>query len=225
MKSTPIIILCHWHTASSLISKTLKECGMFVGNKNTLWDETCEVNCEHSLLNNTMADILYSGVSKDRLDIIEKILISYKEEKRSFYGVRVTHGLQVWDEVEGLFKKHWPDAKYIIGIQHPLQIIKILRTKPHSNEWPDEKILKSWMSISTAAKELISDGAYVIAFPTSWNKGVKKIVGKLGMKWSENEIFNPKKNYYISEKEKKDFKSKHSEAIRLYDSLLKAVTK
>lgn len=221
----PIVILSHWHTASSIISKTLKECGMFVGNKNTFWDETCEVNCEHSLMNNTMADIFYHGVTKERLDIIEKILISYNQEKHPFYGIKVTHGLQVWDKVRNIFKNQWPTAKYIVGIQHPIGIIKTLRTRPHSNEWPDKRILESWMSIENSAMELIASGAYIMDCQLSWPKGFNKILKGLKIKPVKSTIYDGAKIHKINMKEKNDFKIKHPEAIRLYEKLLKSVTK
>jgi len=225
MKETQIVILSHWHAASSLVSKTLKEGGMFVGNKNTFWDDSCNANCEHGLLNNTMADILYNGVKQESLNTIEKVLISYKKEPKSFYGVKVTHGLQTWDIIKDIFKKQWPNAKYIVGIQHPLGIIKTLRTRSHSKEWPDERILKSWLSIESAADELINDGAYVVDCHSSWPKGINKILSSLKIKPVATAVYDRSRIYNISRKEKFEFKKSHPKSNKLYEKLIKSVIK
>lgn len=195
----PVFIFCHWHTGSSLISRALEKCGMFMGNENTVWDETCEINCEHSLMNNTMADILYQGVTPERLSTVKDILVSYNKEagerKNFCYGFKVTHGLQVWEHVQALFEKHCPNAKYIIGIRDPRQIIRSVRKKSHSDEWPDERVSKSWVSVGKVMITFVKKGAFVVDCPSSWaNKarGMKNIVRELGMTWSPdaNNIFD-----------------------------------
>ena len=55
-----IAILCHWSSGSSILAKTLRDCGMQIGNEKTWWTAECEEQCEHGLLN-TVGNLLYHG--------------------------------------------------------------------------------------------------------------------------------------------------------------------
>lgn len=232
MKNTPIIIPCHWHTGSSLLSNVFNRCGMNVGNEKTYWNKLCFANCEHYLLNNTIAAVV-NNEHKDvnqNIDQVKLILESYKREALvnswKFYGVKTTHLLQSWTIFGKIFQSCWPDAIYVIGIQHPLRIAKTLQATPHGEKY-DKKdlydyVAKSWLSSYKGVKEILAGSAYIIDYPISWQQNkIKIIINDIGLNYQNGAMFKKTKIYKMGKVEKKEFGKQYPEAIEIYHELSK----
>lgn len=229
----PIMIASHWHTGSSLLAKAFAMCGMSVGNKNTFWDETCIPNCEHYLLNNTIAAVVNNEHEdiNENIEQVRRVLNSYKieamEEDWKFYGLKVTHLLQAWDAFGSVVKECWPDAVYVIGIQHPLRIAKTLQAKPHGAAYSKKElhdyVAASFINAYTGIDDLLKTKPYVIDYPTAWNARVKTIINKIGLKYNKNveKMFKENRNYTLGKIEKEEFEKKYPEATKRYYDLVK----
>lgn len=229
----PIAIFCHWRSGSSLLSRALNLCGMHTGNEATGWSEECEAQCEHGGLN-TVGDRLYHvGIQDAGVGKIEGILTAYKKEAIkngwAFYGVKFTHILQerCWKYIYPEFKKHWPDAKYIVQIRHPLGVILSLKKAkaalrdPPTSWITDEEIIDSWMSTSNAIKELSKDGALILIYPDVFlTKQIQEIVKRIGMRWNKKANIFKKTDFSVySKKELLAFKKKYPEADAMFEEL------
>jgi len=232
-KLTPIIIPCHWHTGSSLISKTLENCGMHTGNKKTFWDDSCLDNCEHYLLSSTIATVV-NNEHKDVNQNIEQVRIileNYKNEAENnnweFYGVKTTHLLQSWDVFGKVFQTCWPDAIYVIGIQHPIQIAKTLASKPHGAKYSKKELYDyvtiSWLKACEGIKDILTlkNQIYIIDCPTSWqNNEIKTILNKIGLDYKAGDMFQDDRIYKV-DGEKEGFEKDYPEATKAYYDLVK----
>ncbi len=196
----PIAILCHWHTGSSCLSKTLAACGMEVGNEKTYWAKECEAQCEHSELNRIGDNISRGIVLQEEIDRIGIILRSYveqaKEEGWKHFGVKFTHVLQkeCWKYFGPAFEKYWPGVKYVVAVRDPEVFVKTTK----DSSWPEERIMCSWASTLGATLFLAEQGAHIVVYPDSFETNrVASVVRALGLEYGEKAktIFNPAKNH------------------------------
>jgi len=224
-----IAILCHWRSGSSLTAKILNLCGMMVGNEATGWGKVCEPQCEHARLNGVGNEI-YWDISDDLVDLENRasnILLSYKEQGWKTYGVKVTHVLQdkCWKLFGPVFKRLWPDAKYVITLRHPAGVCKSLKDA----EISEDAIVDSWMSTYNATNELVKKGAIVLLYPDSFmpitQNEIKLAVKKLGLNWSKkaDDLLDKKilTRSAVSDAEVKAFRKKYPEAVKMFDELKK----
>lgn len=229
----PIMIASHWHTGSSLLAKAFAICGMSVGNEKTFWNETCLSNTEHYLFNNTIAAVVNNEHKniEENIEQIGQILKSYKQEAAEnnwkFYGLKITHLLQAWDVFGPVIKECWPDAVYVIGIQHPLRIAKTLQAKPHgavySRKELHDYVAASFINAYTGIDDLLKTKSYIIDYPTAWNARVKTIINKIGLKYNKDveKMFKENRNYTLGKIEKEEFEKKYPEATKRYYDLIK----
>uniref|UniRef100_A0A6M3L8Z6 Putative sulfotransferase domain contining protein n=1 Tax=viral metagenome TaxID=1070528 RepID=A0A6M3L8Z6_9ZZZZ len=194
MKQLAIAILCHWRSGSSLTAMILNACGMHTGNEATGWLEERDKNqCEHGVLNTVGNHLFHAGYDESYLSKVAPILDAYKVQGWPCFGVKFTHVLQekCWRYLGPIFKACWPDAKYVICIRNPAEIIKNLAAQDIT---PDA-IIESWMSTYDATKELIDEkGAIVIAYPDSFTNGhIQHVVKELGLTWTDKAeaLFDP----------------------------------
>ena|GEM_PF-5490304 len=191
-----IAILSHWHTASTLVAKTLQMCGMQVGNAETKWDPSiCEAQCEHSLLNGVGDKLLLGQMREaEARNVIEDTLKRYDEEAKrndwKYYGFKVTHALQdrVWPLWKECFEHIWDDVCYVCSIREPLAIVA------STSIWSMERVLKSWYSSLPALSELIGRGAIVFYYPVDWiTRSVQEKTEEIGLKWNPEAmgLFDP----------------------------------
>ena len=229
----PIIIPCHWHTGSSLLAKAFNLCGMHFGNEKTFWNELCISNSEHYLFNNTIASVVnneHQDINKN-IEQIKQILESYTQEaiqnNWEFYGIKVTHLLQAWDIFGSIIKECWPDAIYVIGIQHPLRIAKTLQAKPHGAQYSKKElydyVANSFIRAYSGIDDILKMKPYIIDYPLLWNKKIKAIIDKIGLDYNKDveELFKENRIYKIGKVEKKEFERNYPEATKKYYDLIK----
>lgn len=226
LKSGPILILCHWHTGSSIIANILAACGMKTGNAETFWDEYCETPCEHSLLNR-IGDQITLGNNMARWPaLIEETLLNYvkqaKKNKWKHYGVKFTHGLHVesFKIFAPIIKKIWPKARIIIPIRHPVEIIASTK----GDDWPEERVMESIRSTYLATEKLVKAGAVTIVFPDDIQKLWKKIVPDLGLKATgkAKKLFDNDKVEVIDHKQRAAFAETYPEDADWFERMKNA---
>lgn len=205
-----ILILGHWHTGSSILARAFQICGMQVGNALTGWDEDCEAQCEHSLLNR-IGDELCTGKRTDLNEAqaeIENFLHLYDMEANvhnwSHYGFKITHALQTqaWPAFKNAFEVKWPEAKYIISIRVPIGVMK----STGDAMWEPQMIANSIKSTLQATDDLFKEkGASLLMYPTIWTSGgIRNVIGRLGLTWDEKVIdllFDPSRQKTFTEEE------------------------
>jgi len=203
-----IAILSHWHTGSTLLAKQFRACGMEVGNSNTLWiPETCDVQCEHSFLNQMGNEFLLKKISREAMAVhIERVLKSYiiEAEKNSWehFGIKITHALQreCWPIFKEAFDRIWGDVVYVTTVRH---ISGIFRSTRDDSKWSKPRILASVESCEEGLSYIFDKG-YVFNYPNDWhNGGVGKKIDKIGLKWNgrAESLFDADRQHTFSEKE------------------------
>lgn len=201
-----IAILCHWHTGSTLLAKTLKLCGMEVGNANTDWHSDCEAQCEHGRLNGLGDAFLLGRISESELrDGITQILISYVEEASlkgwEHYGVKITHAVQkeIWPIFKELFDYLW-DPVYMTMFRHTLGVIK---STSGDDKWSSKRIINSYREAGPAIKEIVNNGV-VFHYPNDWfDNKIQEKVEKIGLIWNKEaeSLFDPMRQRTFTEYE------------------------
>lgn len=194
-----IAILAHWHTASTLLAQQLRLCGMEVGNKNTYWHpKTCAPNVEHAIMNGTGDRMLQGLISPgEGNEIINDILQRYnvEAERKNWkcVGIKTTHALHSpnWPVFKAAFKKHWPDARWVITQRHPMGIIHSTNSE---GRWSPERIMKSIESCHPAIREYVYEWkAKEFFYPQDWLSGrIAEKVEELGLTWTKEaeELFD-----------------------------------
>jgi len=193
MTTTPIAILTHWHTGSSLLSRTLHLCGMEIGNEKTSWIDNEQY--EHLILNGLGVGIYHDKVSGVKLleclTSFRNILRAYKREaqknKWKFYGIKITHALQekCWKHLGKIFEEEWPDAIYVISNRDVGDIYNGVKVNP---EWDYEKVSQSLASTKAAEKKLLlkNNNGFLVRYPESYINGkIKEVVEEIGLKWNK----------------------------------------
>lgn len=187
---TKIAILSHWHTASSLIARQLQLCGMEVGNKNTFWNEDCEAQCEHGILNR-IGDQLWRGdiFYDEGFSRITEILDSYIKEALvkhwNCFGVKVTHALQEPCFIPFLnaFDLLWGrDIVYIITTRS----IEAIIDSTNDEEWGPNKVRASIDSTYYNIGLLsYMRNVFILKYPWSWIDGrIEFLMNYLGLMWN-----------------------------------------
>ena len=164
---------------------------------------------------------------KDAGKYVAQMLADYKEraDKEGFkhYGLKVNHTLQApgWKVMGPIFKAEWPDARYIISIRHPLEIVKsIERLKIEPVE---DDIMRSWMSTISATDELLAKrDARVVVYPDCFVAGrIKKVVRELGMTWPKaaDSVFKASKINTESLDDRKRFGDSHPAEVAAFERI------
>lgn len=197
MKHQPIAIICHWHTGSTCLAEIISRCGMHLGDETTEWRGR-RPGQEHPTLS-TVGNSIYHKLSAPEplLDDLRRVLKKYKEQAEikgwGHYGFSNNHFQErtVWQLVYPILKELWPDAKYIVSIRHPLDIVK----STNDPAWDTSKIISSWLDSLSATEEMINSGAELVVFPDSYdnvvfpdsydNGHIRRVVANLGLTWTE----------------------------------------
>lgn len=194
-----LAILCHWHTASTLLAKQLRLCGMEVGNGATFWDpETCDPQCEHALLNGIGDKFLIGEIGEGTLKkTAKKILDSYSHQAEAngweHLGVKATHCIhdRTWPIFRNLFMSTWDDLRFITIFRHVDGIIQ----STHDPRWDEQRIKISWFSCMKAIQEIITmQNGLVFFYPMDWEHGfVEHKVRSIGLEWNKEakSLFDP----------------------------------
>ena len=228
-KSGPIAILCHWRCGSTLFRNILSNCGMVDMKKE---------NPQLSNIDILGTDIYYNGINPQyNLNVwkekVGSTLFEFKQiaeqNKHRHYGVKINHALQapVWGHISSYFYKVWDDARYVISIRSPYDIInsinKLRKERGQLNpELSVSDILKSWKSTEEATFELIDNHkAEIIVFPDDHINGkVKKIINKLGMRWNQKaNIFNESIPETLPKEERNAIANKYPDVMDLFEKI------
>lgn len=199
---TPIAILSHWHTASTLLAHTFRLCGMEVGNHRTLWHKkTCFQQCEHSKLNELGDQYLLGHISREYMIVeISRILIRYREESErlgwKYFGVKITHGVQskTWPIYRALFDQLWHNVIYVTSIRDPEGIVYSTR---NDAKWNQNRILDSILD-SEEAVSWIEENGHPFYFPKDWRTmKVREKIQDIGLDWNDAALsyFDSKRVY------------------------------
>ena len=199
-----IAILCHWHTGSTLLAKTLRMCGMEVGNANTDWYPNCDPPCEHGRLNGLGDAFLLGSIAEEELRIgITQILTSYMEEAElkgwEHYGVKITHAVQkqTWPIFKELFDSLW-NPVYVTTVRSPLAVIK---STANDKRWSPKQVIDSYMDSLPALYEMKKNGVSFL-YPNDWfDRRVQEKVEKIGLTWNvqASNLFDPNRQKGFTE--------------------------
>jgi hypothetical protein len=224
MKRTPILILCLGGQGASVLARTFKKCGMFIGNENTYWKEEFEVpHAEQGTVTELMAAFNSPNLTEVvRLNTLFKLRIiirSYKEEAErlnlKFYGFKTTSGIcsNKWGKGVGqVYEEEWPDALYFGVIR-----------EPDINAHAD----KGWNSVWTGRKGMVERGGIFVPFPDAWNdNSIKDIVEAIGLTWDDGvgEIFlepAEEKSWICTEEDKERYFKKFPDEKEQREYLMK----
>ena len=184
-----IAILCHWHTGSTLLAKTLRMCGMEVGNANTDWYPNCDPPCEHGRLNGLGDAYILGSITEEELrEGITQILASYLGEGSlkgwEHYGAKITHAVQkeTWDIFKEMFDRLWEPLTYVTILRHPLGVVK---STEGDTKWSAKRVIDSYAS-SFRALAAIREKGVCFVYPTDWyGDRLKKKVEEVGLTWNE----------------------------------------
>lgn len=197
----PIVIICQPGTGSSLLARTLRACGMHVGNEHTWWKPEYDYHTEHSLLTDYERQLVQNRRTDDDVpgififEKIESVLKSYVSEAQrnswNVFGVKITSGLTnpvTHPLFADIFKECWPNCIFVTILRHPLGMMKRVRgsliyTPSHIRDM--SAWLHGWIDFVDILYTVISEGWIAIPFPEAWDTVLmEKIAIELGLTWT-----------------------------------------
>ena len=214
-----ILMPCHWRTGSTLLKNTLVACGM---------KDCHEEFGRLGELDGIGVHFYYKGFDRGLAYKVPEILRDFREKAIAAgfenYGIKVNHLIQFncWADMGRYVFTEWPDAKFVISIRHPAEIVRSidkLREKQLLDPpLPAYDIVRSWESTWRTSELLCKYyKAITVVYPDSWMDGnIENTVHHLGLKWTEEARALFKSADVASEKEKSEFDRKRPLAANIF---------
>jgi len=228
---TYVFIICLPRTGSTVLAKTFRDDGMWVGNEKTAWNDNFDRHCEHSILT-ACGSRLLNGPSKweGETDLdwrrwlqtikehpsdayviahIRNILRGYKKEaKGDFVGVKVTitHPKLI-DVFCDIVSEEWPDVIYYSTVRHPMSYAK---------EDIDSPLVQDWQRACAGYKGLLDRKGVLVSFPSFWSS----VFECDWSDWDDPDIFDPEKVHEASDESKLRFANRYPEIEKEYQYLI-----
>ena len=189
MNETPILMLCLGGQKTSLLAKSLHECGMSLGNGHTWWKQSDYAgHCEYSEITKMLGAYNDIPLDPEKVDEVvtrlRQILRAYREQAAEkhwkYYGIKTTSGIchNKWDRVKQTFFEEWPDALYFGLLRRP-----IFKGDQNQNE--------GWGNVYRARLELAeTKQAVYLPYPEVFlTQEIQRFILGIGLPW-KHEVMN-----------------------------------